>query len=120
MMDKIVITGIRCYGYTGYFPEEKVLGQWFQVDLTLWLDLSLPCNNDQLTDTIDYGKVIELVQNFVKNSQFNLVEKLADSIAKSLLQNFPCQQVRISLTKLAPPLRDFNGNITIDITRKVE
>jgi len=27
-------------GYTGYLPEEQVLGQWFEVDVTLWLDLS--------------------------------------------------------------------------------
>ncbi|MDB9512135.1 dihydroneopterin aldolase, partial [Kamptonema animale CS-326] len=26
-MDSIQLTGIRCYGYTGYLPEEQVLGQ---------------------------------------------------------------------------------------------
>ena len=33
--DCIHISGIRAYGYTGLFPEEKALGQWFEVDLTL-------------------------------------------------------------------------------------
>ncbi|MGB3691174.1 MAG: dihydroneopterin aldolase, partial [Spirulinaceae cyanobacterium] len=39
-MDRIKVSQIRCYGYTGYLQEEKVLGQWFEVDLTLWLDLT--------------------------------------------------------------------------------
>ncbi len=36
-MDCIHVTGIRAYGYTGYLPEEQSLGQWFEVDLKLWL-----------------------------------------------------------------------------------
>ena len=32
-MDCIHLTGIRGYSYVGYLPEEKVLGQWFEVDL---------------------------------------------------------------------------------------
>jgi len=35
----IHLAGILCK--LGYLPEEQVLGQWFEVDLTLWLDLSL-------------------------------------------------------------------------------
>ena len=44
-MDCIYLTGIRAYGYTGYLKEEQVLGQWFEVDVKLWLDLSIICGN---------------------------------------------------------------------------
>ena len=39
-LDLIRISGIRHYGYTGFFAEEQVLGQWFEVNLSLWLDLA--------------------------------------------------------------------------------
>ena len=35
---KIYLKGVRAYGYVGYLPEENVLGQWFEVDATLWVD----------------------------------------------------------------------------------
>jgi 7,8-dihydroneopterin aldolase/epimerase/oxygenase len=37
-MDFIQLTGIRCYGYTGYLAEERLLGQWFEVDLRIGVD----------------------------------------------------------------------------------
>ncbi|OKH22572.1 dihydroneopterin aldolase [Hydrococcus rivularis NIES-593] len=116
-MDSIQITGIRCYGYTGYLPEEQVLGQWFEVDLTLWLDLSLAGSSDRIEDTCDYRAAIAIVKDLVKNQKFALVEKLAAAIAQEILHLEKVQQVRIQLSKVAPPIPDFEGKITIDITR---
>ncbi|HEY9813013.1 MAG TPA: dihydroneopterin aldolase, partial [Candidatus Sericytochromatia bacterium] len=57
-MDCIHLTKIRCYGYTGFLPEEQILGQWFEVDLSLWLDLSQAGKSDAIADTLDYRSVI--------------------------------------------------------------
>jgi dihydroneopterin aldolase len=85
-MDSINLTGIRCYGYVGYLPEEQVLGQWFEVDVKLWLDISMAAYTDAIEDTIDYRHIISLVQHLVKTSKFALVERLAGAIAESILQ----------------------------------
>lgn len=116
-MDSIQLTGIRCYGYTGYLQEEQVLGQWFEVDLTLWLDLAQAGQSDEITDTLDYRSAIETVKQLVKTSKFALVEKLANAIADAILQLDQVQQVQVRLSKLAAPIPDFGGKITIDITR---
>ncbi len=117
-MDCIYLTGIRAYGYTGYLPEEQVLGQWFEVDVKLWLDLSTPAQSDAIEDTIDYRSVISLVQNLVKNSKFALVERLAGCIADSiLLSNDLVKQVEVNLSKPAAPIPDFGGKITINLIR---
>ena len=50
-MDTIEVKGIRSYGYTGFLAEEKVLGQWFEVDLTIWVDLKPSGMSDDLNDT---------------------------------------------------------------------
>lgn len=116
-MDSIQLTGIRCYGYVGYLPEEQVLGQWFEVDLTLWLDLASPGKSDDINDTLDYRIVIETVKQLVKTAKFALVEKLASAIADSLLKLDLVQKVQVRLTKPAAPIPDFGGRIIIDITR---
>ncbi|MCU0517609.1 MAG: dihydroneopterin aldolase, partial [Oscillatoria sp. Prado101] len=83
-MDSIQLTGIRCYGYTGYLPEEQVLGQWFEADLTLWLDLSPAGKSDRIEDTLDYRKAISTVQELLKTSKFALIERVAAEIAEAI------------------------------------
>ena len=116
-MDAIHINNIRCYGYIGFLPEERVLGQWFEVNLTLWLDLKPAGNSDNLEESLDYRQAIIIVQHLVKNAKFALVEKLATVIAEDILKLNLIQQVRVQLCKLSPPIPDFNGNIQVDITR---
>jgi len=118
--DAIHLTGIRGYGYTGYLPEEQILGQWFEVNLTLWLDLRAGGNSDRLEDTLDYRGAIEIVQRLIETSRFALVEKLATAIAIEILAIGSVQQVRVQLTKPNPPIPHYGGKITIDITRNCE
>ncbi len=119
-MDSIQVTGIRCYGYTGYLPEEQVLGQWFEVDLTLWLDLAPAAKSDDITDTFDYREAIFLVKDMIKNSKFALVEKLVNAIAEKILSLNKVQQVQVKLSKPGAPIPDFGGRITLDITRSLK
>ena len=117
-MDSIQLTGIRCYGYTGFLPEEQVLGQWFEVDITLWLDLAPAGMSDRIEHTIDYRHIIATVKHLVKTAKFALVEKLASAIADAILESESVQQVRVQLSKPAAPIPDFGGKIAIDITRR--
>ncbi len=118
LMDCIHLTGIRCYGYTGYLPEEQVLGQWFEVDVKLWLDISTAAKTDAIKDTLDYRSVISLVQHLVKTSKFALVERLVATIADSILQGCDhVTQVQVILSKPAAPIPDFSGKISIELTR---
>lgn len=116
-MDCIELSQIRCYGYTGFLAEEQVLGQWFEVDLSLWLDLQGASQSDAIEDTLDYRQAIAQVKDIIKTEKFALVERLAGAIADSLLTLEKVQQVRVRLSKPAAPIRDFGGRITIDITR---
>ena len=119
-MDRIRVTNIRCYGYTGFFAEEQVLGQWFQVDLTMDLDLLPSGTSDDLNQTLNYAEAIEKVKNLVEGQKFALLEKMAAAIAKDILSFDLVKQVRVELTKLAAPIPNFGGEITIDITRAKE
>ena len=102
----IHLTGIRYYGDIGYLPEEKVLGQWFEVDLKIWVDLSKAAETDAIEDTLDYRSVISSVQNLVKTSKFDLLESTAGAIADNILENSDlATQVQVILIKPAAPIR---------------
>ncbi len=116
-MDAIKLTGIKCYGYIGYLPEEQVLGQWFELDITLSLDLSKPGKTDDIADTVDYRSIIAKAKDLVKTAKFALLEKLATTIAKVILEEPQIQQVTIKLTKLAAPIPDYDGKIAVELTR---
>lgn len=116
-MDSIQITAIRAYGYTGYLEEERILGQWFEVDLTVWLNLAPAGESDNIEDTLDYRSAIAIVKDKIENNKFALVERLASAIAEAVLALEPVKQVRVQLSKPAAPIPNFGGRITIDITR---
>jgi dihydroneopterin aldolase len=97
--------------------EEQILGQWFDVTLTIWVDLLSAGKTDQLTDTVDYRQAIALVKQLVSQEKFALVERLTQAIADAVLTLNGVQKVRVQLTKVAPPIPDFGGQIVIDITR---
>jgi len=116
-MDVIQLTGIRCYGYTGYLQEERFLGQWFEVDLRIGVDLATAGQSDRIEDTLDYRSVITAVKEIISLSKFDLVEKLAETIIDSVLSFDKVQQVELKLHKPGAPIPDFGGKITIELTR---
>lgn len=117
-MDSIQINGIRAYGYTGYFSEEQTLGQWFEVDLTVWRDLAPAAESDQLAETYDYSQVVIAIQGLIQTAKYQLIEKLAAEIAAIALAAGETEQVRVRLTKLHPPIPNFSGQVSLEITRR--
>jgi dihydroneopterin aldolase len=116
-MDCIHVNGIRAYGYIGQLPEEQVLGQWFDVNLTLWLDLSQAGASDRIEDTYNYCNSVTAVQDLIQTARFHLIEKLAEAIAQLVLASNQIEQVTVRLTKLTPPIPNFSGSVAIEITR---
>ncbi len=99
MGDRILLTGMTFYGYHGVRPEEKELGQRFVVDLEMELDLSAPAASDDLSDTVDYSRVYQVVRGTIEGPSRNLLETLAEETARRVLSAFPVEGVRVRVTK---------------------
>ncbi len=118
MIDCITVSGIRAYGYIGALPEENVLGQWFEVDLRLWMDLSVAGKSDSLADTHNYADIIQQTQKIIQTEKFKLIERLADAIATQALNNDPrLEKVQVSVTKLTAPVPNFDGQVAVTLIR---
>lgn len=118
MTDCITLTGIRAYGYIGALPEENVLGQWFEVDLTLWMDLSVAGKSDHLADTHNYADIIQQTQQIIQTEKCKLIERLADAIASQALGNDRrLEKVQVTVHKLTAPVPNFDGRVAVKIVR---
>jgi dihydroneopterin aldolase len=117
MDDAIQISGIRGYGYTGFFAEEQSLGQWFEADLRINLDLARTGDDDELAYSLDYAQVVQRVKHLLENSRFRTIERLATVIAETVLAFAPVRGVALRLTKVAAPIPGFDGRIAIEISR---
>ncbi|HHZ19376.1 MAG TPA: dihydroneopterin aldolase [Firmicutes bacterium] len=118
MPDRIVLQGMVFYGYHGVFGSEKELGQRYEVDLELALDLSSTGRTDDLEYGINYVDLYQLVREIVEERSYNLMEGLAEAIASEVLSNYPMAEVTVAVRKPQPPaggLMDFFG---VKITRK--
>lgn len=103
--DKIILEGMLFYAFHGNNPEERSLGQPFQVDLEAELDLQSAGTSDNLDDTIDYSHLYEVVQQVAEGPPRNLLETVAVAIATQVLERFPpVGGVRVKVTKSRPPI----------------
>lgn len=116
-LDKVLLYGLRFYGYHGVWPEEKKLGQWFEVDLEMWGDFTQASKTDNLEDALDYSIVYQLVKTVIEGPSVNLLEKLASQIAGALLEIDSIQKVQVRVKKPGAPLGGPMGYAGIEIVR---
>ncbi len=103
--DRIILQGMRFYGYHGVNPEEKALGQTYVVDLEVEIDLALPGKSDNLADTVSYTALYRTAKSVLEGESRNLLEALAQDIADRLLENFPVTGVGLMVRKPSPPIK---------------
>ena len=117
--DRIVLDGMRFYGFHGVNPEERVQGQEFLVDIAVEMDLSLAGASDRLEDTISYAHIYRAVREVMEGEPRNLLEAAAQSIADRILSDFPVDSVSVRVKKPHPPIRgSVIENATVEITRR--
>lgn len=117
--DRMELRNMQFFGYHGVFPEENRLGQKFIADVVLDMDLSKACQSDALQDTVDYAAIYEAIRQVMEEQTFQLIERLAEAIAESVLAfDTRIQNVDVSVTKPNPPFRVQFDGVTIRISRK--
>ncbi len=114
-MDKIHIEGLKLRCIIGVYPRERVKKQAVNIFLTLMADLRRAGQSDRLEDTVDYKKLKAHVRQFVENSHFLLVEKLANEIARICLEASLVKKVIVRIEK--PAALRFVKTVAIEIER---
>ncbi len=117
--DRIELRGLRVVGTHGVLREERERAQPFEVDLDLAVDLALAAVTDRLSDTVDYGAVIETAAAVVSGRPFELLEALAGAVADQVLAlDLRITSVTVHLRKLRPPVPSDLATVGVRITRR--
>jgi dihydroneopterin aldolase len=103
--DRIILQGIRVYGYHGANPEERAVGQCYVVDLSVEVDLRKPGDSDRLEDTVSYTGLYRAVRAVVGGEPKSLLEAAAQTLADKVLAEFPVNAVHVVLKKPHPPIK---------------
>ena len=116
-LDRITLTGITGFGHHGVFAAERELGQPFVVDLTCELDLAPAGAEDDLDQTVDYAGLAEAVVADVEGDPLDLIEALADRIARTCLRYEAVQRVQVTVHKPDAPLAVQVADVAVTLTR---
>lgn len=103
---RIYLKGMRFYGFHGNRPEERTLGQQFEVNLSIETDTRISGISDNIDDTVNYSDIFKAVQKIVVVEQYHLLEKLAEVIAGKVLSYTRVDGVEVEVSKLYPSIND--------------
>ncbi len=98
-MDIIFINELRVDTVIGVNEWERKTRQTVSIDLELACDCSKAASSDAIEDTLNYKLVSKRVASFVEQSDFQLVETLAERIGALLMDEFGCRWLRVRVNK---------------------
>lgn len=98
-MDVIMIEGLEVEARIGVYDWEKAIQQRLLFDLEMHTDIKAAAAFDDLSNTIDYKAVSDRVSEYVADTQFELIEALAEHLAQLLIAEFNIQRLRLRVSK---------------------
>ena len=103
------------YAYHGCFEEERKIGTWFNVDLSLEVDTSKAEKSDNLEDTVNYQAVYQVVKEQMMIPS-HLLENVARRILDAVGKNFPAVSYAwVKVKKMNPPLGGVMDSVSVEI-----
>ncbi|MCP4253255.1 MAG: dihydroneopterin aldolase [Candidatus Scalindua sp.] len=116
--DKIYIRDLSIRCIIGVNQDERIEKQDVIINIILFIDSRKAGQTDDLEDSVDYKKVKKNILSLVENSEFLLIEKLADEIAKVCLDDSKVQKVNVTVDK--PGALRYTRSVAVEIVRTRE
>jgi len=98
-MDTIFIEGLEVETSIGVYDWEKKIRQRLVFDIEVFIDIKAAAEADELAKTIDYKALSDRVSEYVSETQFELIEALAESLAQLLFREFKLGRLRLRVSK---------------------
>ena len=116
--DKIYIRDLAIRCIIGVNQDERTEKQDVVINVILFTDTRKAGQTDVLEYSVDYKMVKKAILSLVENSEFLLIEKLAEEIAKVCLDDFKVQKVNVTVDK--PGVLRYTRSVAVEIVRTRE
>ncbi len=98
-MDIIYLRELRVETVIGIYEWERRIRQPVIIDLEMAADIRGAAATDNIEDTLNYKAVAKRLVTFVENSEFQLVETLAERLAEIVMSEFGVPWLRLEVNK---------------------
>ncbi|MBI0445840.1 MULTISPECIES: dihydroneopterin aldolase [Deinococcus] len=116
-MSRVVLEGLEFHARHGVYATEAALGARFVIDAELhWAFAGIP---DELGAAVNYAAAYDAIQEEVTGERHQLIEVLADRIARRLLRDHPrLEAVTVRVHKPFAPLPGVFRDVYAELTLK--
>ena len=111
----ISLERVRLYAFHGVAEQERRVGGWFTVSVSVQRDVSRAAQTDDVNDTLSYADLLQVVKREMAVPS-QLLEHVAGRIARAAVSEFAgVEAVRVSVTKENPPMGANCGGASVEI-----
>lgn len=98
-MDTLFIEGLRIPALIGVHARERLAPQTLVLDVRIRFETRIAALSDSLIDALDYEAVAQRLADFVTQTEYVLVETLAEACAELILNEFGAHGVHLKVSK---------------------
>jgi dihydroneopterin aldolase len=98
-MDTVYIRGLKADAVIGVYDWERNIRQTLVIDLALASDNRAAAATDAIEQAVDYDAISGRVLAYVRDSEFQLIETLAERVAELVMSEFGVPWLRIDVAK---------------------
>jgi len=117
-MDIIFIEDLRADAIIGIYDKERTIKQTISVDLDIATCVKTSAKTDKIEDACNYKLISKRVEAYIQQSEFQLIETLAENLAQIILNEFHVPWVKLTLHKVGALSN--SGDVGVRIVRQAE
>ena len=115
MTDRILVKDLLLRTIIGINDDERVNRQDVVINLVMHADTRAAARTDDIAEAVNYRSVTKDVIDLVENSEFLLVERMAEEIAQLCLTDRRVERVEVTIEK--PTALRFAASVGVSIER---
>ena len=98
-MDIVYIRDLRIETIIGIYDWEREVKQEVSFDLDMAADIRLAARTDDIQYALNYKSIAKRIISFIQDSEFLLVERMAEEVASIILLEFSVPWLRLRVSK---------------------
>lgn len=98
-MDIVYLKELEVETVIGIFDWERKIKQIVSLDLEMQTDVAAAAATDHIDQALDYKTIAKRLISFIEESEFQLIETMAEQIADIVLTEFNVPWLRLRLSK---------------------
>jgi len=117
-LDTVFIEALHIETIIGIHAFEQIAPRPLILDLEMGVDIREAAASDRIRDAVDYSAVADEIVKLAAARRFQLIETLAETIARKVFERFPITTLRLSIGK--PGAIDTAKTVGVRIERRRE